>query len=140
MLTLDLNEGSKFQFQLEITGDNDTGAKPIVEFKIVTPELSLSFPTKFTGSVFEVAIPKLANIVPSGKYSCELCVIMGDRYFVPLTEQVELKQPTQAVVSNFTPVNQPTEAVPTVKVTKVTEAVAPPAAFLTFQRKSLISR
>ena len=102
MLTFNLNESHKFQFNMEIFGDNDTGAEPIVEFKIKSDNGSFSFPAKsLSNGVFEVSVPPLEKMLGSGSYDTEVVVILGDRYFVPLTEQLELRFPVKPIISNF---------------------------------------
>lgn len=125
MLSFELDKSNKFQFSMEIFGDNDTGASPIVEFKIKTGTTAFSFPaTLLENSVYEVNVPALGQMLKPGSYTTEVVVILGDRYFVPLTENIEVRTPIKPVVSNFR-ANNAAVAAPKVNVEFV-RAPSPP--------------
>jgi hypothetical protein len=111
MLSFELDKSNKFQFSMEIFGENDTGAAPIVEFKIKTDSAAFSFPAiPVENSVYEVSVPALGSMIKPGTYITEVVVILGDRYFVPLSENVEVKAPLKPVISNFKANNAPAAA------------------------------
>jgi len=117
MVQLEIDKKNEFEFQVEITGDSSKST-PKVEFKIVSPDLTLAFPTKHNKGLYEVSIPELTGILQPGKYVCEICVYLGDRYFVPMTESLELMPKLVPVVSGFKMNSVETEP-PAVKVEAV---------------------
>lgn len=110
-MIFNLDEENKFQFKMEIFGSSDSGSAPIVEFKIKLDRSSISVPAVLTeNGMYEVCIPPLSNIAKPGKYESQVSVIIGDRYFVPVTESVEIKEPVKPVISSITSqkvVNEP---------------------------------
>lgn len=119
MLQIEIDKRNEFQFQVDITGD-DSKVSPIVEFKIVSQNVTLAYPTKKINGLYEVAIDPLSGVLEPGKYTCEICVYLGDRFFVPMHESLELKPKIVPVVSQFT-MNKVEAEAPTVKVESVTK-------------------
>lgn len=121
MIELNLDEAATYDFGLEIGGSG--GGKPEIRFSITHPTgYALNFPTKVLESGrYQVSLPALRGIFPAGNHACVLEVIMGDRYFKPLTETLKINQPMTAEVSTFQKSSSETLS-PVVKVTTVTEA------------------
>jgi hypothetical protein len=146
MVQLEIDKKNEFEFQVEITGD-PSKSTPKVEFKIVSPDLTLAFPTKHNNGLYEVSIPELTGILQPGKYVCEICVYLGDRYFVPMTESLELKPKIVPVVSSFKMNSVETEP-PEVKVEAVikknTEQAIQEASAavkkISFKRKNIVTK
>ncbi len=89
MIDLEIDKQNQLQFQVDIAGDNSKN-EPRIDFRIVSEGLSLSFPAVRNGNNHEVTIPMLEGLLKPGTYKAEISVILGDRYFVPLTEEVVL--------------------------------------------------
>jgi len=123
MLQLEIDKRNEFEFQVDITGD-DSKTAPIVEFKIVAPNVTLAYPTKKVNGLYEVAIDPLTGVLEPGKYTCEICVYLGDRFFVPMHESLELKPKIVPVVSHFT-MNKVEAETPQIRVEAVTKKEPP---------------
>jgi len=137
MLTFDIDKKNEFQFNMEITGD-ESGKTPIVEFRVKSSKVSLSFPAVKTGHLYEVAIDPLDGILTPGDYVCEVCVFLGDRYFVPVQEKMQLKPKLVPVVGEFK-INE--ETPPEIKVESFQMKATPinEAKKITFKRKNVVS-
>lgn len=97
MIDLDIDKMNQLQFQVDIAGDNSKTV-PKIEFKVVSEGLTLSFPATLNGSNYEVSIPPLSAMLAPGSYLAEIAVVLGDRYFVPLSESLVLNPKVQPVV------------------------------------------
>lgn len=102
MLEFKLNEENYFEFEMQITGDADTNAKPNVEFTLnLKNGMKMSFLAEQKDSVYAVTLPPLKNyMVESGEHDCTLSVILGDKYFAPYTGKCIFKEAAKPVVSN----------------------------------------
>lgn len=118
MFAFELDTQNQIQFEMDISGH--VNSPPKVEFRIVSEVMSLSFPAKQIGSLYEVTIEPLEKIIPAGSYTCEICVYMGDRFFVPVQETVEFVEKVVPVVKNFT-VNKVSAPAPMITVESVVE-------------------
>jgi hypothetical protein len=102
MLEFKLNEENYFEFEMQITGDADTSAKPNVEFTLnLKNGMKMSFLAEQKDSVYAVTLPPLKNyMVESGEHDCTLSVILGDKYFAPYSGKCMFKEAAKPVVSN----------------------------------------
>jgi hypothetical protein len=118
MFAFELDTQNNIQFEMDITGHVDS--PPKVEFRIISEAMNVSFPAKQTGSIYEVTIEPLEKIIPAGLYTCEICVYMGNRFFVPIQETVEFVEKVVPKIKNFT-VNKISAQPPTITIESVVE-------------------
>lgn len=103
MLEFRLNEENYFEFEMQITGDADTSAKPIVEFALnLKNGMKMSFVAERKDSVYAVTLPALNKyLVEAGEHDCTLNVFLGDKFFAPYSGKCVLKEAAKPVVSNL---------------------------------------
>lgn len=103
MLEFKLNEENYFEFEMQITGDADTSAKPIVEFTLnIKNGMKMSFVAERKDSVYAVTLPALNKyLVEAGEHDCTLNVFLGDKFFAPYSGKCVLKEAAKPVVSNL---------------------------------------
>lgn len=103
MLEFRLNEENYFEFEMQITGDADTSAKPIVEFTLnLKNGIKMSFLAERKDSVYAVTLPALNKyLVEAGEHDCTLNVFLGDKFFAPYSGKCVLKEAAKPVVSNL---------------------------------------
>ena len=115
MIEIKRNEPSKFEFEMQISGD--VTGDPGVYFNIrpITGDLSLSFKAlPIENGCYEVKLPSLERYLGPGTYPCELSVVIGDHYYVPLIDECVLKDDPKPTISSFRVTS--TAAAPTVSV------------------------
>ena len=102
MLEFKLNEENYFEFEMQITGDADTSAKPIVEFALnLQNGMKMSFIAEKKDSVYAVTLPPMKKyLLESGEHDCTLSVFLGDKFFSPYSGKCSFKEPIQPVISN----------------------------------------
>lgn len=85
---VDLTEQIDMEFSLEVFGTSEQTQS--VRFVIEGEEYDISCKCKVENGSISATIPKLKGILPAGVYESRLEVMVGDRLFVPLREQIEL--------------------------------------------------
>jgi len=103
MLEFKLNEENYFEFEMQITGDADTSAKPVVEFTLnLKNGMKMSFLAERKDSVYAVTLPALNKyLVEAGEHDCTLNVFLGDKFFAPYSGKCVLKEAAKPVVTNI---------------------------------------
>jgi hypothetical protein len=103
MLEFKLNEENYFEFEMQITGDADTNAQPLVEFAInLNNGMKLSFIAERKDSVYAVTVPALKeHFIKPGEHDCNLSVFLGDKYFAPYSGKCNFKEEVKPVISNI---------------------------------------
>jgi len=101
MIEIKRNEPCSFEFEMQITGD--AVGEPEVFFDLkATPGLTLCFKAVHAGNgVYSVSLPVLERHVDAGTYPCEICVTIGDHFYVPLVEECTIKDAPKPVVNNL---------------------------------------
>ena len=90
LTTLKLDEESELEFSLQIFGTTEKTSD--IRFTIEAEDYSLSFNGIVENDSVKVKIPKLKGILPHGVYECKMEVIVGDKIFSPLKEDIEFTQ------------------------------------------------
>jgi hypothetical protein len=85
---LELNEQTDLQFGLEIFGTSEQTQQ--VRFVIEGKDFDIACKCTVANGEISATIPKLKGILPAGVYESRLEVIVGDKLFTPLKEQIEL--------------------------------------------------
>ena len=121
MLEFKINEENYFEFEMQITGDPDTGAKPIVEFSLnLTNGIKMCFLAEQKDSVYAVTLPPLKEMmVKPGEHNFTLSVLLGDKYFAPYTGKCVFKEAAKPVISNIKVEHKESEKKPIASVTFV---------------------
>lgn len=124
MIEFKCGEDSSFEFEMQISGD--LSGAPSVCFCIMLPSFTMSVPAieKGTG-VWCVNVPALDKYVSCGEYSCHLRVDLGDRFFVPMSDVVCLREVPKPVVSNFNVTSKAAAPSITIKPVSVQTVAAP---------------
>lgn len=85
---IELNEQTDMEFSLEVFGTTEQTQQ--VRLVIEGNGIEIGCPCKVENGEVTATIPKLKGILESGVYDVRLDVIVGDKYFCPLKEQIEL--------------------------------------------------
>jgi hypothetical protein len=82
---LKLDESTKLEFGVSITGTNDI---PKTRFVIEGTNFSVSYPCKQTSEGVEVEISELRNVLPSGTYPVRLEVVIENKIYIPFKDSI----------------------------------------------------
>jgi hypothetical protein len=85
---LELTEQTDMAFSLEVFGT--TEQTQYARLVIEGPDFDVACKCKIENGEVIAAVPKLKGILPSGVYESRLEVVVGDKIFCPLKEQIEL--------------------------------------------------
>lgn len=85
---LDLTEQTDMAFGLEVFGTTESAR--IARLVIEGPEFEIACKCKFENGEVIASVPKLKGIMEAGVYDVRLDVVVGDKIFTPLKEQIEL--------------------------------------------------
>ena len=85
---LNLTEETDLDFSLEIFGTSETAqtARLVIENK----GFDISCHCEMINGEVKAKIPKLKGILPAGVYESRLEIVVGDKIFTPLKEQIEI--------------------------------------------------
>jgi hypothetical protein len=102
MLSFKLDNDTKFEFSMQITGDADSPAEPEVLFVICYGDYRFGVKaTYMQNGVYSVIVPPLKGIIPPGVHKAAVWVLIGDRFYKPHEADVEFKMDLKPVVSDF---------------------------------------
>jgi hypothetical protein len=85
---LELSEQTDMAFSLEVFGT--TEQTHMARFVIEGPDFDVSCKCDIANGEVNAKIPKLKGVLPSGVYESRLEIVVGDKIFTPLKEQIEL--------------------------------------------------
>lgn len=85
---LNLTEETDLDFSLEIFGTSETAqtARLVIEHS----GFDISCHCEMVNGEVKAKIPKLKGILPAGVYESRLEIVVGDKIFTPLKEQIEI--------------------------------------------------
>lgn len=120
---LKLDESTKLEFGVSVTGaDSAPKARFIIEGK----DFGIMLHCRNVNESAEVEIPQLKNILPAGEYPVRLEVMIDNKIYTPLQEQIVF-EPSIEIATKQKPVQAIKESVKvakvTVKKTAIDEAV-----------------
>ena len=110
---LKLDESTKLEFGVSVTGADST---PTARFIIEGKEFSIMIPCRNVNESAEVEIPVLKNIIPAGEYPVRLEVIIDNKIYTPMHEQMVF-EPCIEIATKSKPVQAIRESVQVAKVT-----------------------
>lgn len=110
---LKLDESTKLEFGVSVTGADAT---PSARFIIEGKEFSIMIPCRNVNESAEVEIPVLKNIIPAGEYPVRLEVVIDNKIYTPLQEQM-IFEPCIEIATKSKPVQAIKESVKVAKVT-----------------------
>ena len=84
---LELNEQTDMEFGIDVYGTTEQTQD--VRFVIEGKDFDISCKCKVENGEVVAHIPKLKGILEAGNYNVKLEVLVGDKYFCPLKEQIE---------------------------------------------------
>lgn len=122
--TIDPSVSHKLTFDLNISGTKDepSDIRSIIESQIdpatgdsVQDVFSIICRAVRSPDGVKITIPRLLNLFRSGSYKSRLEVVLENRLFVPLSEEIMITEP--AKVELKTPVKESKSSVPDVSVT-----------------------
>lgn len=105
LCSIDLSTPKDLDFTLQVFGTSATNQVE-ARFLIVAPEFAVVCNcTQIEGGI-SVHIPRLEGIIPPGIHRARFEVILGDKIFVPIEDEVELVSPVKitATIANSSPV------------------------------------
>jgi len=104
MKKIDLDKETSFDLEMEIHGDVPSGTKSNVHFTILSENMNISFTgKKIENGVYRVTIPPLKNILEAGLYNFQVNVIVGEKYFSPIQESVQLIEEIKPIIKMKSP-------------------------------------
>ena len=98
-----LNESAELEFGIEVSGADDSNI--IARFIIEAAGYSIICPCVESAGIITAKVPKLAGVLNSGTYIASLEIIVGDRHFKPLTENIQFTLPVSVEVASTIRVN-----------------------------------
>lgn len=110
---LKLDESTKLEFGVSVTGADQ---KPNARFIIEGKDFSIMIPCKNVNESAEVEIPALKNILQAGEYPVRLEVIIDNKLYMPMQEQIVF-EPCIEIATKSKPVQAVKESVKVAKVT-----------------------
>lgn len=126
LCSIDLNTSKDLEFTLQIFGTSASN-KVEARFMIVGVDYTIACNCKQLegGSGIMVHVPKLEGIIPAGVYKARFEVVLGDKFFVPVEDEIELVAPVKVTATMTTAETEATVVtmkMATPEVTEVTKA------------------
>lgn len=96
LCSIDLNTAKDLEFTLQIFGTSASN-KVEARFIIIGSDFAISCKCKQLegGAGIIVHVPKLEGILKAGVYKIKFEVVLGDKLFVPVKDEVELLEPVK---------------------------------------------
>jgi hypothetical protein len=104
MIVVELTKPNTIEFDMSIHGMAEMPA-PEVFFCVHASVAKLSFQCNWESvhNKWYVTIPKLVGALSPGLYPCQIEVLIGDRFFIPLKDQITFEQEEVPVVTVAAP-------------------------------------
>ena len=93
LCSLDLSEPRDLEFTLQIFGTATSA--PEARFLLITEQYAIVCHCSKTESGIKVHIPRLEGLIPPGVHRARFEVILGDKIYVPIEDEVEIIAPVK---------------------------------------------
>lgn len=92
-MEIEIDKESSFTLEMKIDGEVSSAEPPKMRFSIIKENIIFSLnANRVDNGIYEITIPKLKGILEAGDYVANVEVFIDGKHFIPLTENIKLKQ------------------------------------------------